>query len=124
MARMAPTEVDYACAHGIGNKQYDVADTRGLQQALGSHAYRIPVSSIKPVTAQPFAACAAMQTVAVAMGFATDTVPPTINYETPDEECDLDYVPNVARRARIDTAVLNAHSFGGTHGALVLRRFA
>jgi 3-oxoacyl-[acyl-carrier-protein] synthase II len=124
MARVSPTEVDYACAHGIGNKQYDVADTRGLQQALGAHAYRIPVSSIKPVTAQPFAACAAMQTVAVAMGFATDTVPPTINYQTPDEECDLDYVPNVARRARVDTAVLNAHSFGGTHGALVLRRFA
>ena len=64
-----------------------------------------------------------MQAAAICMAFGSDTVPPTINYSTPDEECDLDYVPNVARRARVDTAVLNAHSYGGTHGALVLRRF-
>jgi len=123
MARVEPTDIDYVCAHGIGNKQYDLADTRGIKQALGAHAYSVSVSSIKPVVGQCFAASAAMQTVASCMAMATETLPPTINYETPDEECDLDYVPNVARRARVDTVALNAHSFGGTHAAMILRRF-
>ena len=123
MSRISPRDIDYVCAHGIGNDDYDLADTRGIKQALGDHAYRVPVSSIKPITAQPLAPSPAMQAAAICMAFGSDTVPPTINYSTPDEECDLDYVPNVARRARVDTAVLNAHSYGGTHGALVLRRF-
>lgn len=122
-ARLAPNDVDYVCAHGIGNKQYDVADTRGYKLALGDHAYNIPVSSIKPVTAQPFAAAGLMQTLAACMSFTEGVVPPTINYKTPDPDCDLDYVPNTARRARVDTAALNSHSFGGTHAAMVLRRF-
>lgn len=123
MARISPTDIDYVCAHGIGSDQYDCADTQGLKLALGDHAYRIAVSSIKPVTGQPFSAAGAMQGVATCMAFATDTLPPTINYETPDPRCDLDYVPNKARRARVDTAVINSHSFGGTHAALILRRF-
>lgn len=123
MARMAPHEIDYACVHGISNPEYDVADTKGLKLCMGQHAYRIPVSSIKPITAQPFSAAPIMQAAAVCMALDTGIIPPTINYTTPDEQCDLDYVPNVARRARVDSAVLNAHSFGGTHGVLVLRRF-
>lgn len=121
--RMGPSEIDYACAHGVASKQYDMADALGLKKALGDHAYRIPVSSIKPVMGQPFSASAALQTVATCMAMATDTIPPTTNLESPDEECDLDFVPGTARRGRIDAAVLNAHSFGGTHGAVVLRRF-
>ena len=79
MARISPTDVDYACAHGIGNQQYDLADTRGLKIALGDHAYRIPVSSFKPISAQPFSAAPAMQMAAASMIFATDTVlPPSI----------------------------------------------
>ena len=122
-SRIGPTEIDYMCAHGIGNKQYDIADTQALKLALGDHAYRIAVSSIKPVMGQPFSAAAALQMVSTCMTIATSTIPPTINYNTPDEECDLDYVPNVGRRARWISALLNAHSFGGSHGAAVLRRF-
>ncbi|MCD6351011.1 MAG: beta-ketoacyl-[acyl-carrier-protein] synthase family protein [Armatimonadetes bacterium] len=122
-SRLSPRDIDYVCAHGIGNKQYDVADTRGYKIALGDHAYNVPVSSIKAVTAQPFAAAGAFQAIAVCMALAEGIVPPTINYETPDPDCDLDYVPNRARHARIHTAILNSHSFGGTHGAMVLRRF-
>jgi 3-oxoacyl-[acyl-carrier-protein] synthase II len=122
-ARIAPSDIDYVCSHGIGNKQYDLADTRALKMALGDHAYRIPVSSIKPVTGQAFAAAGAMQATAVCMAFAEGTVPPTLNYATPDPDCDLDYVPGEARRARVDVAMVNGHSFGGAHAAMLLRRF-
>lgn len=123
-SHISPRDLDYVCVHGIGNQQYDVTDTRGLKLELGDHAYHIPVSSIKAVVGQPFAAAGALQTVVTCMSLETNTVPPTINYETPDEQCDLDYVPNVARTARVDTAAVNSHSFGGSHAAVVLRRFA
>jgi 3-oxoacyl-(acyl-carrier-protein) synthase len=123
MARVAPQELDYFCAHGIGSEDYDIADTEGVRGALGDHAYHIAVSSIKAVTGQAFGASGAMQAVAVCMALETETLPPTINYTTPDERCDLDYVPNVARRARVATAALNAHSYGGAHASLVLGRF-
>lgn len=122
-ARIAPSDIDYVCSHGIGSKQYDEADTRALKLALGEHAYRIAVSSIKPVTGQPLAAAGAMQAVAVCMAMAENVVPPTLNYETPDPACDLDYVPRRARRARVDVAAVNSHSYGGTHAAMLMRRF-
>ena len=122
-ARIAPNDIDYVCPHGIGNVQYDTADARGLRTALGDHIYRVPVSSIKGVTGQPFAAGGTMQAAAVCMAMSTDTLPPTINHTTPDEDCVFDVVPNKARRARVDTAVFNGHSFGGTHAVLALRRF-
>ena len=81
---MEPAEVDYICAHGIGNRDYDSADTRAFKMALGEHAYNIPVSSIKSTTGQPFAAGGSWQAVAGCMAIATGTVPPTINYEQPD----------------------------------------
>ncbi len=123
MGKLAPNDIDYFCAHGIGNKEYDIGDTLGIKKALGQHAYHIPVTSIKPVPGQCFGAGAAMQLAAVCMVLQTETVPPTLNLVEPDEECDLDYVPGAARRGRIDTVALNAHSFGGTHAALIVRRF-
>jgi len=122
-ARAAPTDIDYVCAHGIANREYDMADMRALKIALGEHAYSIPVSSIKGTTGQPFAASGMWQTAAACMAMQTGIVPPTINYHYPDPECDLDCVPNRARVARVDTAVVNSHSFGGTHSALIIRRF-
>jgi len=122
-AHLGPDDIDYVCAHGIANVDYDRADTRAVKMVLGERAYNIPVSSIKGTTGQPFAAGGAWQIVAACMAMETDTVPPTINYERPDEECDLDYVPNRARRARVDTTLLNSHSFGGTHAALIIRSF-
>lgn len=122
-ARIAPRDIDYVCPHGIGNVQYDVADARGYTAGLGEHIYRVPISSIKAVTGQPFAAGGTMQAAAVCMAMATDTLPPTINFSEPDETCCFDVVPNKARRARVDTALINGHSFGGTHAVAVLRRF-
>lgn len=121
--RVGPSDVDYVCIHGIGNKEYDLSDTRGLKLALGRHAYNVPASSIKPVTGQPFGGAVPMQVAAVCKAFEEDILPPTINLTTPDPECDLDYVPGVARRARINVATINSHSFGGTHAVVLLRRF-
>jgi 3-oxoacyl-[acyl-carrier-protein] synthase II len=122
-ARIAPSDIDYVCSHGIGNRQYDEADTRALKMALGDHAYRIPVSSIKPVTGQAFAAAGGMQAIAALMAMAENIVPPTLNLDTPDPTCDLDYVPGKARHSRVDVVAINGHSFGGAHGAMLLRRF-
>lgn len=122
-AGLGPTDIDYVCAHGIGNVDYDAADMRAVKRVLGRRAYNIPVSSIKGTTGQPFAAGGPWQTVTACMTLQTGVVPPTINYEHPDPECDLDCVPNTARLARVDTAMINSHSFGGTHSALIIRRF-
>ncbi len=122
-SRIAPEDIDYVCAHGISSRDYDAADTRALKLVLGDRAYNIPVSSIKSTTGQPFAAGGAWQAVAACMVLRTDVVPPTTNYRNPDPQCDLDYVPNRARKARVDTIMLNSHSFGGTHAALIMRRF-
>jgi 3-oxoacyl-[acyl-carrier-protein] synthase II len=121
-AKTSPDEIDYVCAHGIGNRQYDIAETNAVKMVLGERAYNIPMSSLKSTTGQPFAAGGAWQ-IAACQVFATSLVPPTINLHTPDPECDLDYVPNQARRARVDTIMINAHSLGGTHGAMILRRY-
>ncbi len=121
--KVGAEDIDYVCAHGIGNKQYDIAETNAIKMVLRSRAYNIPVSSIKSATGQPFAAGGGWQIVASCMAINTGTVPPTINYRVPDPQCDLDYVPNHARRARVDTVMMNSHSFGGTHGCLIISRF-
>ena len=122
-ARISAADVDYVCPHGIGNRQYDTADACGLRAGLGDHIHRVAVSSIKGVTGQPFAAGGTFQTASVCMTMATDTIAPTINHTTPDDDCVFDVVPNRARRARVDTAIVNGHSFGGTHAVMALRRF-
>jgi 3-oxoacyl-[acyl-carrier-protein] synthase II len=116
-------DIDYVCAHGISNRDYDTADTRAIKMVLGDRAYNIPVSSIKSSTGQPFAAGGTWQIAVACMSIRDNLVPPTINYHIPDPNCDLDYVPNDARRARVDTVMVNSHSFGGTHGALIVRAF-
>lgn len=122
-AGLSPMDIDYVCAHGIGNVEYDMADMRAVKHVMGERAYSIPISSIKGTTGQPFAAGGAWQTTAACMTLKTGVIAPTINYRTPDPECDLDCVPNVARMARVDTVMVNSHSFGGTHSALIIRRF-
>ncbi|HUS80886.1 MAG TPA: beta-ketoacyl-[acyl-carrier-protein] synthase family protein [Armatimonadota bacterium] len=122
-SKLTAGDMDYVCAHGIGNPGYDAADTRAIKMVLGERAYNIPVSSIKSTTGQPFAAGGMWQAAASCMAMRDSVVPPTINYHHPDPECDLDYVPNQARMARVETAMINSHSFGGTHSALILRRY-
>lgn len=123
MAKLGPGDLDYVCAHGIGNRHYDLAETNAVKQVLGARAYNLPMSSIKGTTGQPFAPGGSWQLAAACLALEQGLVPPTLNYRVPDPECDLDYVPNVARRARVDTAMINSHAFGGTHGCLLLRRF-
>jgi 3-oxoacyl-[acyl-carrier-protein] synthase II len=122
-AKIGADEVDYVCAHGIGNRQYDVAETNAVKQVLGQRAYNVPMSSIKGTTGQPFAPGGCWQVAAACMTLETGMIAPTMNYRVPDPECDLDYVPNRARRARVDTVMLNSHAFGGSHACLLLRRF-
>lgn len=118
--KIAPEEVDYICAHGISNRDYDVAETRAVKQVLGEQAYNVPMSSIKSSTGQSFAAGGAWQLVAACMAIQQNRVPPTINYRVPDPECDLDYVPNEPRSVRVNTVMMNSHSFGGTHACLII----
>jgi 3-oxoacyl-[acyl-carrier-protein] synthase II len=114
--------IDHINAHGVGLCDYDQAETSAIKTVFGKHAYNIPVSSIKSMIGQPFAAAGALQVVASCLTLQNDMIPPTINYTTPDPYCDLDYVPNHARRARVRTILVHAHGIGGSGSALVLER--
>jgi len=119
-AGLSPSEIDYVCAHGNSMVNYDVAETAALKLALGKHAYNLSISSIKSLCGHALGAAAAMQIVTTSLVLRHGIVPPTINLDEPDPRCDLDYVPNVARRARVRNALIHSHSIGGTHMALVL----
>ena len=112
--------VDYISAHGNGLRDYDLAETNAIKTVFGRHAYNIPVSSIKSMIGQPFAAAGALQLVAACLTLHHGMIPPTINYDVPDPQCDLDYVPHRVRRARVHTLLAHAHGMGGTDSALVL----
>jgi 3-oxoacyl-(acyl-carrier-protein) synthase len=119
-AGLRPDEIDYVCAHGNAMVDYDAAETSALKATLGRHAYHVPVSSVKAMCGQAFAASAAIQVVAACLVLRDDVVFPTLNLDYPDPACDLDYVPNRARRARVSRALVHSHAMGGSHSALVL----
>jgi 3-oxoacyl-[acyl-carrier-protein] synthase II len=119
-AGLSPDDIDYICAHGNSMINYDIAETAGIKVALGKQAGSVPISSIKSMCGHALGAAGAMQVVTACLALRHAIVPPTINYEEPDPRCDLDYVPNVARRARINNVLVHSHSIGGTHMALVL----
>jgi 3-oxoacyl-[acyl-carrier-protein] synthase II len=119
----SPDAVDYVNAHGTSTPLNDVAETRALKKALGDHAYRTPVSSTKSMTGHMLGAAGAVESGVAAMAIHSSVMPPTINYRTPDEECDLDYVPNEARRGEVRLALSNAFGFGGHNAVVALRRF-
>jgi len=119
-ARVGPEQIDYYCAHGSAARSTDTRETRMLKVALGEHAYRTPISSVKSMTGHPFGASGALQTAACALAIKEKAVPPTINYDEPDPECDLDYIPNEAREDRIDVALTYALGMGGNNAALAL----
>lgn len=122
-AGFAPSDVDHIHGHGNSLPDYDIAETRGIKSALGPHAYSVPVTSIKSMIGQPIAASGALQAVASALTLYHGVIPPTINYRTPDPNCDLDYVPNRARIARVRNVLINAHAAGGSHSVLALSRY-
>ena len=117
-------EIDYICAHGNAIPSYDVEETNAFKAFFGNHAYKIPISSIKSMTGQAYAAGGGFQVVAASLCLKNGFITPTINLDVPDPLCDLDYVPHHARRFSMDTALINSHSVGGTHAVLVLRRYS
>lgn len=122
MAGLHPHEIDAICAHGNSMPDYDAAETTGIKKSFGPHAWRIPIFSVKGMTGQALAASSGMQVVVAALVLRDQIVPPTTNYRVVDPHCDLDYVPNRARVARIRTILLHAHSLGGSHAVMILRR--
>jgi 3-oxoacyl-[acyl-carrier-protein] synthase II len=112
--------IDYINSHGNALPDYDLVETRAFRDAFGAAAYSIPISSIKSMIGHAMGAAASFQVAATCMTLEHGIVPPTINYEVPDPECDLDYVPNEARVSRVRTALINAHAMGGTHSVLIL----
>jgi 3-oxoacyl-[acyl-carrier-protein] synthase II len=120
---VAPADVDYICAHGTGTPLNDAAETRAIKKVFGDHAYRLAVSSPKSMVGHLLGAAGAISSAACVLAIRDNVVPPTINLDTPDPECDLDYVPNSARKLEVDVAIANGFGFGGQNGVAVFRRF-
>lgn len=122
-ANLAPSDVGYINAHGTGTSLNDKAETLAIKAVFGEHAYRLAVSSSKSVMGHLMGASGAAEAVATIKALQEGVLPPTINYETPDPECDLDYVPNEAREARLRVALSNSFGFGGHNATLAFRRW-
>jgi 3-oxoacyl-[acyl-carrier-protein] synthase II len=116
-----PNEVDYINAHGTSTPQGDVAETQAIKRVFGEHAARIAVSSTKSMTGHTLGAAGAIESAYTVLAIVNSAIPPTINYEYPDPECDLDYVPNRARPAKIRLALKNSFGFGGTNTTVAFR---
>ncbi len=122
-ARIHPNEVDYINAHGTATRLNDSTETKAVKRALGDTAYRVPISSTKSMTGHMMGATGALETIFCIQTIQKGILPPTIHYQTPDPECDLDYVPNLAREQKVDIALNNAFGFGGHNSVLVVRRY-
>jgi len=120
-AGIRPEQVGYINAHGTSTPMGDKVETIAIKMVFGEHAYKLAVSSTKSSTGHLLGAAGGLETGVVALALHHGVLPPTINYETPDPECDLDYVPNEARPQRVEYALSNSFGFGGTNGCLVLK---
>jgi 3-oxoacyl-[acyl-carrier-protein] synthase II len=121
-AGVEPERVGYINAHGTSTPQGDAAETRAIKQVFGDHAYRLAVSSTKSMMGHTFGAAGAIEAILSALAVHHGVLPATINYREPDPECDLDYVPNEARRTQVDVALSNAMGLGGHNGCVLLGR--
>lgn len=121
-AGLTPADIDYINAHGTGTKKNDLAETTAIKKVFGARAYEIPVSSTKSMLGHTLGAAGAIELIATILAMHSDFLPPTINYQTPDPACDLDYVANRARPYVFDTALSNSFGFGGNNGCLVVSK--
>jgi 3-oxoacyl-[acyl-carrier-protein] synthase II len=122
-AGMNPSDVSYINAHGTATPPGDIAETEAIKTVFGDHARKLSVSSTKGATGHMLGAAGAVEMVVCAKAIQTEIVPPTINYETPDPACDLDYVPNKARELRVNGIINNSFGFGGHNASLIARKF-
>jgi 3-oxoacyl-[acyl-carrier-protein] synthase II len=123
-AALSPVDVDYINAHGTSTPYNDVNETQAIKRVFGEHAARLAISSTKSMTGHGLGAAGAIEAAYTVLTVVNDVIPPTINYEHPDPECDLDYVPNVARRAPVRVALSNSFGFGGANACLAFRKWA
>jgi len=122
-ADLSPTDIDYINAHGTSTRLNDIMETRAIKAVFGDHAYKVPISSTKSMLGHLIGCAGAAEALACILSMQNSVIPPTINYEHPDPDCDLDYVPNVARKAEVNTALSNSFGFGGHNSVLIFRKY-
>ncbi len=123
-ADMSPSDIDYINAHGTSTPLNDETETRAIKMIFGEHAYKLAISSTKSMLGHAMGASGSIEALVCALVIHNSVIPPTINYENPDPQCDLDYVPNVARRQTVNAALSNSFGLGGQNACVVLRRLA
>ncbi|MHB8174932.1 MAG: beta-ketoacyl-ACP synthase II [Nitrospirota bacterium] len=121
-AGIGPEHIGYVNAHGSSTQMNDKNETVAIKKALGPHAYKVPISGTKPLHAHPLGATGAIEAAICALAIHNEYLPPTLNLTAPDPDCDLDYIPNVGRKARVDYVLSNAFGFGGMNATLVIGR--
>jgi len=123
-AGLNPDQIDYINAHGTSTPAGDIAETLAVKSAMGEAAYRVAISSTKSMTGHMLGAAGGIEAVFSALALRDQAIPPTINLDNPDPQCDLDYVPHSARQAKLDVVMSNSFGFGGTNGTLIFKRYS
>ncbi len=122
-AKLTPADVHYINAHGTGTKENDGNETTAIKKVFGDLAKQVPISSIKSMMGHLIAAAGSVELICCVLAVRDQVIPPTQNLHNPDPECDLDYVPNVARKAKVDVALSNSFGFGGQNDTVIVKRF-
>jgi 3-oxoacyl-[acyl-carrier-protein] synthase II len=123
-ANIDPSDIDYINAHGSSTPLNDKIETKIIKDIFGEYAYKIPISSIKSMIGHSLGAAGSIEAIASVLTIRDQFIPPTINYEFPDPECDLDYVPNKGRKANISTVMSSSYGFGGKNSVIIVRKYS